>query len=108
MIRHEPHSPAVRNCREQKHALRPGETLTDTDSRSTPKWKIRELGPRLFGLFGPSLRIEYRRFCKVSLVPMHDPLTHQNQRTSRNTEIADRIFINVSTANDPGGREQAH
>src|SRR5207244_8636171 len=79
-----------------------------TNSGAAAKGKISILW-QSFGKFsGPALRFEIFRFVKVSRIPVHDPLRHQDLCSGRHMIAANLAIIQSLTAHAPVWRIKSH
>src|SRR4029453_574910 len=101
MARYETHSPSAGERGEHKSAFHPGKAFSDTDSQTTAKRKVGELGAGFARFRTPAFRIELVGFGEEPRITMGDVLAHDDERPGRDAITIDLVIDETSPSDDP-------
>ncbi len=99
-----------RDGRQQQDSLHHRKSGSDADSGTSAKGKIGKPRQRRASRIArvPSFRVEFHRGRKITRVPMHQELRHQDIRLRRQLVLAQAKGFQCPPADDPHRRIQAH
>src|SRR6267142_4985310 len=105
---HHAQAPLLGQSRYQENPFHPGKAFSNAASRPAAEREIRKLRSRLAGFGCPALWIKVERVRIISLVAVHDVLTHQHKRSSRDKISTNLTIHRRESPNRPGRRVKTH
>src|SRR5262245_903357 len=108
MSRNQFEPPLLRERRDQKHELHPGERLTDALTRPAAKGEVRKTRQSRLELRRPSVRFEAFGFHVIPRIAMHYPLAHDDDGARRDIVRPDAVLVDGATADEPRRRIETH